>query len=206
MCSSSVQRCSRGPDGTSEVNDMLLQAIKADDVAMLRTLIGEGADPDECDENGWTALCWAASRGNSAAVEVLCEAGANLFKCGDDHRTPYKIALAGSHREVARQLRELERASGSDLRKTSSGDNEGRLYCKAYTVAELSRFPQWPTLTGGVSVESDEPVFIHQNYVVTRSIWHDKDLLLTDVTAGWRAFCEQALGFKVPDDLDLIAV
>ena len=185
---------------------MLLQAIKANDGETLRTLIREGADPDECDENGWTALCWAASRGNSDAVEILCDAGASLFKCGDDQRTPYKIALAGSHREVARRLRDLERASGSDLQKTSSGDSEGRLYCKAYTGAELSRFSEWSTLTGGVSIDSDELVFIHQNYIVTRSIWHDKDLLLTDVTAGWRAFCEQALGFKVPDDLDLIAV
>ena len=185
----------------------IIGAVKANDTEALTALLARpAADPDEVDENGWTALCWAASQGNLTAVEILCRAGADVFKCGEDQRTPYKIALAASHRAVAQRLRESERATGSDLDLTSSRENEGRLYCKAYRTAELSQFPHWSALTTGEALAQEEPMFIHQNYVVTRSIWHDKDIVLANVTEEWKTFCDQHLGFRVPDDFDLLAV
>lgn len=185
----------------------LITAIRTGDLVRLESLAASGAiDVDAADENGWTALCWAASRGNATAIDILARAGADVFKAGEDARTPYKIALAASHKEAADRLRKLEQAAGSDRERASSGAGEGRLYCKAYRVADLSRFPQWAAITSDGSIGSDEIVFLHQNYVVTRSIWHEKEPVLQNVTAEWRAFCEQDLGFKVPDDFDLMAV
>lgn len=191
----------------SENESAVIAAVKANDTETLAALVvGPAADLDSVDENGWTALCWAASQGNLPATEVLCAAGANVFKCGEDQRSPYKIALAASHRAVAQRLREAERAAGGDLDRTSSRENEDRLYCKAFRAAELSQFPHWMQLIAGEAPAPEEPVFVHQNYVVTRSIWHDKDIVLANVTDEWRTFCVRTLGFRVPDDFDLLAV
>jgi ankyrin repeat protein len=189
---------------TSDKEATIIALVQANDLERLHSLVQQGADLDAADENGWTALCWAASRGNAAAVDLLCHAGANVFKAGEDQRTPYKIALAASHRDTAKRLRELEEAAGSDRERVSSRQSEGRLYCKAYRVAELSGFPQWSALTKNAALAPEDIVFVHQHYVVTRSIWCDKDLLSHDVTPAWRAFCDDQLGFKVPDDLDLV--
>lgn len=184
--------------------ESLIAIVKANDLERLNELVQQGADVDVVDEHGWTALCWAASRGNTAVVDLLCRAGANVFKTGEDQRTPYKIALAASHRETASRLRDQEEAAGSDRERVSSRESEGRLYCKAYRVADLSRFPQWSAMTTSAALAPEDIVFVHQNYVVTRSIWHDKDVLSPHVTPEWRAFCDDDLGFKVPDDFDLM--
>jgi ankyrin repeat protein len=184
--------------------ESIITTVKANDLERLTGLIQQGVELDAVDEHGWTALCWAASRGNTAVVDLLCRAGANVFKMGEDKRTPYKIALAASHRETAQRLRELEEAAGSDRDRVSSRESEGRLYCKAYRVADLSRFSQWNAMTSGVALAPEDIVFVHQNYVVTRSIWHDKDVLSQHVTPEWRTFCDHDLGFTVPDDFDLM--
>jgi len=194
-------------DGANGKESGLIPAVKTGDLEQLAALIASAAlDVDAVDENGWTALCWAASRGDTAAIDLLAQAGADVFKSGEDARTPYKIALAASHGEAAGRLREQEEAAGSDRQRVSSRAGEGRLYCKAYRVADLSRFPQWLVLTGESAPGSDEIVFLHQNYVVTRSIWHEKETVLRNVTSEWRTFCEQDLGFRVPDDFDLLAI
>lgn len=190
----------------SDTEATLIAAVQANDLERLKSLLARGDTVDAADENGWTALCWAASRGNRVAVDVLADAGADVFKCAEDRRTPYKIALAASHRDTARRLRELEQIAGSDVDRISSRENESRLYCRAYRVAELSRFAQWNALCSDSSLAPEDPVFVHQNYVVTRSIWHDRDTVLSEVTPQWRAFCDQDLGFKVPDDCDLMSV
>jgi ankyrin repeat protein len=189
----------------SDEESTIIAAVKANDLERLQALVREGADADAADEQGWTALCWAASRGHTAAIDLLYEAGANVFTAGDDRRTPYKIALGASHRETARRLRELEDAAGGDRDRISSRESESRLYCKAYRVAELSRFARWEALTDNAALTPDEIVFVHQNYVVTRSIWCDKDILSSHVTAEWTTFCDDELGFKAPDDLDLVS-
>jgi ankyrin repeat protein len=189
---------------TGDNDSTIIEMVKANDLERLNGLVQQRADLDAVDENGWTALCWAASRGNSAAVDILCTAGANVFRTGEDKRTPYKIALAASHRETAKRLRELEEAAGSDCERISSRESESRLYCKAYRVAELIRFPQWSAMTNDAAPGPEEIVFVHQNYVVTRSIWHEKDVLVQNVTSEWRVFCANELGFKVPDDFDLM--
>jgi ankyrin repeat protein len=193
-------------DMTSDEMSTIIAMVKANDLEKLNDLVRLGADVDVVDEHGWTALCWAASRGNTAAVDLLCHAGANVFKTGEDQRTPYKIALAASHRETARRLRDLEEAAGSDRARVSSRESEGRLYCKAYRVADLRRFPQWDAMTNNATLAPEDIVFVHQNYAVTRSIWHDKEVVAQNAPPEWRVFCDADLAFKMPDDLDLITI
>src|SRR6266850_1878867 len=44
-------------------------------------------------------------------------------------------------------------------------------------------------------------VYVHQDFTVTRSMWHGEDVLLNEVTPAWRAFCETTLGFEIPEDV-----
>jgi hypothetical protein len=56
---------------------------------------------------------------------------------------------------------------------------------------------------GGTLTDSDV-VFIHQDYAVTRSIWRDKDVIYDNVDESWKTYCNEALGFRVPHDFDLV--
>ena len=180
----------------------LIEAVKAGDRAAALSQLGSGAQPDQRDEQGWTPLCWAAGRGDAGLVSALVEAGADVFAAGRDQRTPYMIALAAGHAEVARALREAER------RAQPERVGPERLYCKAYTVGELKGFPALAAKLGqsdgGDALADDDVLFIHQDYTVTRSMWHNEDVLFDDASPQWREFCTQTLGFAVPDDLDLI--
>ena len=43
--------------------DALIGAVKTNDVALVKQLIGGGVDVNGGDRDGWTALHWAANRG-----------------------------------------------------------------------------------------------------------------------------------------------
>jgi hypothetical protein len=50
----------------------------------------------------------------------------------------------------------------------------------------------------------DDVVFLHQDYTVTQSMWPGENVIFEQVSPAWREFCTDVLGFRVPDDLDLI--
>lgn len=79
----------------------LIEAAKAGDVNRMQALIEGGENLEQKDDYGWTALNWAAGRGDSAIVLTLLEAGADAFNRGRDLRTPYQIALAAAQVDVA---------------------------------------------------------------------------------------------------------
>jgi len=132
------------------------------------------------DEHDWTALDRAAGRGDTAEVQRLLTDG--------DRRSAYDIALAAGHLETARVLRD------------PAGDYRWRPYCRAYRLAELRAFPGWPA--GGLD---DSVVYIHDDFRVTATAWPGEDVVFDAVTDEWRAFCTGTLGFRVPDDFDLVA-
>lgn len=188
---------------------LLIDRARTGSVDEIRALVAQGADVNERDEHGWTPLCHAAGAGNTPAIAALAEAGADVFAAGKDDRTPYRIAVAASQAETAKQLAELEQLAGGDTEKVSSQYGETRPYCKAYLLETVAAFPNWPNMEndsagGGESDAASDTVFIHQDYTVTRSVWHNEDVLLGDVTPEWIAFCREQLHFSVPSDLDLI--
>jgi uncharacterized protein len=210
----------------------LLAAVKADDIADVRRLLDGGADINQQDEQGWTPLNWAAGKGSLPLVSLLLERGADIFKVGRDLRTPYMIALAAGHADVARLLRDAE-----DRAEGEKPDRPERKYCKAYHLEELRSFAGWTESRinwkhapagdhgangngngasasangsdAGQAADADadadaDIVFLHQDYTVTQSMWEDENVIFNQVTPEWVQFCTESLKFKVPDDLDLL--
>jgi ankyrin repeat protein len=192
----------------------LIEAVKGGDRAAVEELVAGGADLNEQDENGWTPLNWAAGGGDVEVVRLLLDKGAEVFKVGRDQRTPYMIALAAGRQETARLLREAEEAAQGE-----SASRPERRYCSAYEVSRLREFPGWPKEdarrlagnNGHAAGDSDaeaaenEVIYLHQDFTVTRLIWHNEDVVFDQVTPEWKEFCVNSLKFKVPDDLDLIS-
>jgi uncharacterized protein len=192
----------------------LIEAVKMGDRKQAEELIRNGADVNQQDEQGWTPLNFAAGRGDLDMVKLLVDNAADVFKVGRDQRTPYMIALAAGRVSVVRYLREVENRHPSEKRKRPE-----RQYCKAYPLGDLRKFSRWsesrinwkdnrPGRREGEDAEGpftdDKIVFIHQDFTVTESMWLGENVLFNEVDEAWQQFCSETLGFKVPDDLDLI--
>lgn len=172
------------------VNLQLIEMTKSDDLEAARQLIQARADINQQDEHGWTALNWAAGRGNLAMIGLLIENGADVLRTGRDQRRPSLIACAAGHQEAAKLLAEAEeRASGRP-----HGPPQ-RSYCRAYPLRELRRFSAWAEDVNGLS--DDDIVFLHWDLTVTRSMWHNENVIFSRASAEWKQFCETALEFKI---------
>jgi len=193
----------------------LIEAAREGNQATAEKLIDSGADVNQGDEQGWTPLNFAAGRGDLAMVKLLIKKGADPFKVGRDNRTPYIIALAAGRVDVVKYLREVEDAH--DPEKAESLRPERR-YCKAYHLKDLKQYPAWSESRinwkekkdGKEADQSDgaftddKIVFIHQDFTVTESMWHNENVIYNQVDEPWREFCSNSLAFKVPTDLDLM--
>jgi len=168
----------------------LIEAVKAGDVNRTQALIEGGEGLEQIDDYGWTALNWAAARGDSIIVLLLLEAGANVVNSGRDLRTPYQIALAAAEVEVAILLRQAEQNSGIESE---------RPYCKAYPAKAFDQFPDWEARQ---ALEDDSVVYLHQDFSVTASMRHGEDIVFDRISEDWRNYCRDRLGFHVPTDLE----
>jgi uncharacterized protein len=197
------------------MNDLqLIEAVKSNDYTRVKEFIDSGADINQQDEYGWTPLNWASGRGDLKIVTLLLEKGADVLKVGRDQRTPYRIALAAGHVEVVKLLRKAEDDLGE-----GKVERQPRVYCKAYHLGELRQFSRWTddrllsfqeanandsAENQSNEISDDEIVFIHGDFTVTKSMWHNENVVFDQVTPEWEAFCADVLKFKVPDDLDII--
>src|SRR5262249_17730190 len=194
----------------------IFELVKGDDLSGLRDHLDSGGDVNAGDDQSWTPLNFAAGKGNLAMVKLLIERGADVFKVGRDNRTPYMIALAAGRVEVVKYLREIEDATDAEKAKSFRPE---RKYCKAYQLGELRKFPGWseskinwkrrdsaPGREQTAEELSDSKVvFIHQDFTVTESMWHDENVIFDKTSSEWHEFCRDTLNFRVPGDLDLIA-
>ena len=196
-------------------DQLLIEAVKNGAYAEAEQLIKGGADVHQQDEQGWTPLNFAAGKGDLSMVKLLVEKGADVFKVGRDRRTPYMIALAAGRVSVVQYLRTVE-----DNYSGEKPARPERKYCKAYHLEDLRKYPVWrESRINWKSQENDDRnangssdesfsdgkiVFIHQDFTVTESMWHNENVIFNQVDPGWEEFCAGTLNFKVPDDLDLI--
>jgi len=192
----------------------IFETFKQGDLAEFQRVL-TADDLHRLDEDGWTLLNWAASKGDLETAKLLVQKGANVHLRGRDNRTPYMIALAAGHVETARYLKELEERTGGD--EGNENPPELRPYCKAYTIGSLREFPGWKDRPNegeaekkaespGADpvLEDDEIVFIHQDHSVTRSVIHGQNVIFTGSAPDWQLFCSEKLRFKVPTDMDLL--
>jgi hypothetical protein len=188
-----------------------IEVVVSGDARALKDLLAAGANVNEQDEQGWTPLNWAAGRGDVDAVRLLLEHGADVTLTGRDNRTPLMIAKAADRREVAEILKEAEvaRAAWIDPR-------EAQPYCKAYYLGELRKFGDWsesringkeessapggPGNPGTAPLADEEVVYLHQDFTVTQSMWHDENVIFNQITPEWREFCERELRFAIPEE------
>jgi hypothetical protein len=89
----------------------LPKAAREGDLARLKSLLADGADPNRRDANGSTALVEAVAGGQAAAARALVAAGANPNLTSSGGRTPLIEAAIGGRVEIARMLI----AAGADL-------------------------------------------------------------------------------------------
>lgn len=189
----------------------LIEAVKSGNNEAVKQFIDDGAELNQQDKQGWTALNWAAAKGNLEVLETLLQAGADPFAVGRDLRTPEMIALAAGHAEAVKRLRRASEA------RDAGASQSDRKYCAAVHIQDLRRYSGWPETpangkdasTEPTAEEAQEPagdeiVFLHQDYTVTKSMWPGEDVIFNDVTDQWKTFCNTELRFSVPDILDLI--
>lgn len=175
----------------------LIPAVQSGDVEEVKRRLAAGADVDERDDQGWTPLNWAAGRGDAAMVEALLEGGADVTLTGRDLRTPLAIAKAAGRDEVAELLTAAEKERGVWEDPAST-----RPYCRAYPLQELRGFAAFEVGgDGGGELADDDVVYLHQDFTVTRSMWHGEEVLFADVDEAWKSFCRDELEFAIPADL-----
>lgn len=187
----------------------LIESVKADDGKTFDHLLADGCCIEELDLDGWTALCWAAAQGKLEFVKLLTSKNANVFHRTNDGRTPYQIAIAAGYVDVAKCLFDAEEKMGGDTERRSSQEWKNREFCKAFLRRELEAFPDWSiiscaSITDTCAGANDDIVFVHHDFTVTLSIWHNEDVLVKDVSKEWIHFCQKVLKFRVPDDFDLM--
>jgi len=182
------------------MNDLqLVDAVKTGQLAKVEAALNAGADINQQDEQGWTPLNWAAGKGSVEIVSLLLDRGADVFQTGRDQRTPYKIALAAKHTDVARLLKKAEQAVNGASPHSTYGN-----YARAYLLGDLRKFSDWREEKSN-ELSDDDVVFLQEDFTVTQLIWPGENVIFNQSTPEWIEFCTQELKLKVPDDFDLIA-
>lgn len=176
----------------------VIEAAKSGDTSLLDKLVSQGANINEQDEHGWSALNWAAGRGDAETVKSLLRLGADVTLTGRDKRTALAIAKAANRPDTVEVLKTAEQQRGVWQDPALSCQ-----YCKAYTLKELRRYEKWQEQQEGSErppLSDDDVVFVHQDFTVTKNIWQGEDVIYKDLTPAWQAFCRERLGFAIPDD------
>lgn len=180
----------------------LITATREGQTTRVQDLISAGTDVNVQDEQGWTPLNWAAGRGTVALVDLFLENGADPTLTGRDNRTALMIAKAAGNTEVVQRLTEAEQEAG-----VWEDPRHSRPYCRAYHLRELRAYDDWEESGEGDAQDSAESlgeedvVYLHQDYTVTRSMWHGEDVLWDEITEDWVTFCQDQLDFAIPEDL-----
>ncbi len=115
----------------------VVDAAARGETRMLRQLLREGADVNEAQGDGMTALHWAAERGDAELARMLIYAGINIdagTRIGK--YTPLHIASRAGYADVVRAL--LDAGARIDVRTTNSGVLPIHLAAASGSVASVT--------------------------------------------------------------------
>jgi hypothetical protein len=78
-----------------------------------------------------------------------------------------------------------------------------RNYSKAYSMADLRRFPGWAAGATPAAQElaDDDFAYLGEDLVVLTDPIREEGVLFAEVTPEWRQFCISELRFETPADL-----
>jgi ankyrin repeat protein len=94
-----------GCSSESVVQQPLIQATKQGDVGAVKRLLAKGADVGEKDQDGATALMWAAYHGYPEITKILIKAGADVGEKDQDGITALMGAADQGHTEIVDLLK-----------------------------------------------------------------------------------------------------
>jgi hypothetical protein len=142
-----------GQNSKSELNDKFWEAVRQGDLALVTSLLDQGADVNAKFRYGATALFKAAERGHTEIVKLLLARGADVTVKDTFYKaTAMTWALDNDHVETVRALLEKDSDSVSDVLMT--GVREGK---DAYVEMALARGGVKPaTLTTALAAASND--------------------------------------------------
>jgi hypothetical protein len=114
----------------------LANAARAGDVATIRSLIAQGADPNEAaGQNNWSPLLHAIHKGQIRSVEALLDGGADINRLSGDGVTPLMMAAGYGYTDIVQLL--LKRGANPRI-----ADREGfrAVDIAAAGVPDIDRF------------------------------------------------------------------
>lgn len=85
-------------------NTLLKVAVVWGDIEAVGVLLDADADIDAKNEDGYTALHWAASLGHQEIAELLIARGASRHIANDDGATPLEFAIDNGDQAMVRLL------------------------------------------------------------------------------------------------------
>jgi ankyrin repeat protein len=88
----------------SQYYENVARAAKQNDAALLRSLLGNGAYPDQADDTMRTAMHYGAVNGNLQIIAILIKAGAKLDPKEKLGNTPLHLAVDANQAEAAKLL------------------------------------------------------------------------------------------------------
>ncbi|HKO42463.1 MAG TPA: ankyrin repeat domain-containing protein [Pyrinomonadaceae bacterium] len=117
-----------GQDPKQKLNDQLWEASRTGDVAVVTSLLDQGADVNAKFRYGTTALFKASERGHTAVVKVLLARGADpSVKDTFYGATAMTWALQNNHFEVVRALLEKDATGVGDVLTTGARQGKPEL-------------------------------------------------------------------------------
>jgi ankyrin repeat protein len=83
----------------------LADAARAGDIANIRSLIAQGADPNEAaGQNRWSPLLHAIHKGQIHSIEALLDGGADINRLSGDGITPLMMAAGYGYTDIVQLL------------------------------------------------------------------------------------------------------
>lgn len=87
-----------------QMNAALLAVVKRGDLASVQEKLSHGADPEAVDEQGCSALHWAARQNYVDIMQVLSDAGVDIDRTSRHGATPLISAAMKGHTEAVKWL------------------------------------------------------------------------------------------------------
>ena len=103
-------------------------------IAEIKELIDMGADVNECNEYGSTALMMASMSNHKEIVEILIQNGADVNECNEYGTTAFMMASMNNHKKIV----EILIQNGADVNHRDRDGDTALIYASNYGEKEAT--------------------------------------------------------------------